>query len=70
MAAAEGSRFVSAMDLPSGIDWGMCVGELLLGVEPRNSRLVENLRDNPLLFCSGSRDESMGDVPSSGWSGL
>ena len=48
----------------------MCVGELLLGVEPRNSRLVENLRDNPLLFCSGSLDESMGDVPSSGWSGL
>ena len=65
LAAAEGSRFVSAMDLPSGMDWGMWVGELLFGVEPRNSLLVENLRDNPLLFGSiGSCDETK--VPSSG----
>ena len=34
-AAADGSRVLSLSDLPSGIDWGICVGELFFGVEPR-----------------------------------
>lgn len=56
-AAADGSRFdESARNLPSGIDWGMWVGELFFGVEPMKSRLVENLRDNPPVFASESCD--------------
>lgn len=69
-AAAEGSRFVSALDLPSGMDWGMWVGELLFGAEPRNSLLVENLRDKLLPNFSGGNCETIGDIPSSGWLGL
>lgn len=54
MTAAEGSRFVlSFIAFPSGIDWGMWVGELFLGVEPRNSRFVENLRERLLPLLSG-----------------
>ena len=64
-AAAEGSRLESATDLPSGIDWGMWVGELLFGVEPRNSRLVENLRESPLPIFSGGSCDTIGDIPSS-----
>lgn len=65
-AAAEGSRFeASAMGFPSGIDWGICVGELFFGVEPRNSLLVENLRDKPPLVFSCGTCDTMGDTTSS-----
>ena len=66
MAAAEGSRVeVSAMDRPSTIDWGMWVGELDFGVPPRNSRLVENLRERMLPFPTscGIAVAVIGDTP-------
>lgn len=60
-AAAEGSRVeLSVMGLPSGMDCWMCVGELLLGVAPKKSRLVENFRDRLLpLFSVGSCDDTV-----------
>ena len=65
-AAAEGSRFeASAIGFPSGIDGGMWVGELFFGVEPRNSLLVENLRDSPPLgFSCGTCDTIEGTMSS------
>ncbi len=63
-AAADGSRFEeSAIALPSGMDWGRWVGELFFGVEPRNSRFVENLRDKLLPIFSGGICAVIGDTP-------
>ena len=52
IAAAEGSRLDESCNVrPSTI----VVGERLLGLLLlRKSLFVENLRDNPLLFCSGN----------------
>lgn len=52
IAAAEGSRLDESCNvLPSTI----VVGERFVGfADPRKSRLVENLRESPLLFCSGN----------------
>lgn len=65
-AAAEGSRLeLSEIALPSGIDCGMWVGELLFGVEPRNNRLVENFLDKLLPLFSGGSCDTNGDMTSS-----
>ena len=54
-AAAEGSRVEgSVIALFSGIEAGTWVGELDLGVEPRKSLLVLNLRERLLPDFSGA----------------
>lgn len=62
MAAAEGSRFALSFSvLPSGIDCGMWVGELFLGVEPRKS-FLENVRERLLPVFSGCGCVTGGEV--------
>ena len=53
------------MGFPSGIDCGIWVGELLLGVEPRNRRLVENFLDKLLPPFSAGSCDCNGDITSS-----
>ena len=58
-AAAEGSKFeLSDMDLPSGMECGRCVGELLFGVKPKVNFLVDCFRVGNLSLgaCDGTGD--------------
>ena len=53
-AAAEGSRLeLSGTDLPSGIDCGICVGELVFGVGFSHRPFLESLRPKLLVFSGG-----------------
>jgi hypothetical protein len=46
IAAAEGSKLEpSFMARPSGIDCGICVGELFLGVMPPANSFLEKVRE-------------------------
>jgi hypothetical protein len=46
MAAAEGSKLeLSFMARPSGIDCGICVGELFFGVVPPANSFLEKVRE-------------------------
>lgn len=64
-AAGEGSREGSATDFPSGIDWGICVGEFVFGVEPKNGRLMEIFRATPMPLLSGAICDDMCVIVSS-----